>query len=46
MTRDLFEKLMSDEEKHIDYIEIQLELVTRLGLELYAQYHIGKADED
>jgi bacterioferritin len=46
VTRDLFEKLMSDEEKHIDYIEIQLELVTRLGLELYAQYHIGKADED
>ncbi len=45
MTRDLFEKLMSDEEKHIDFLETQLELVKRLGLELYAQYHIGKTEE-
>src|SRR5215467_2992187 len=45
VTRDLFEKLMSDEEEHIDFLETQLELVARLGLELYAQYHIGKADD-
>jgi len=44
VTRDLFEKLMSDEEEHIDFLETQLELVARLGLELYAQYHIGKAE--
>jgi bacterioferritin len=46
VTRDLFEKLMSDEEEHIDFLETQLELVARLGLELYAQYHIGEAKED
>ena len=46
VTRDLFEKLMSDEEHHIDFLETQLELVTRLGLELYAQHHIGKPEED
>ena len=46
VTRDLFEKLMSDEEKHIDYLETQLELVARLGLELYAQHQIGESDED
>jgi bacterioferritin len=45
VTRDLFEKLMSDEEKHIDFIETQLELVKRLGLELYAQYHIGEQEK-
>src|SRR6516165_8668850 len=45
VTRDLFEKLMSDEEEHIDFLETQLELVARLGLELYAQYHIGEAKE-
>src|SRR6202158_1713814 len=45
VSRDLFEKLMSDEEKHIDFLETQLELVKRLGLELYAQYHIGKPEE-
>ena len=41
----LFEKLMKDEEEHIDFLETQLELVKRLGLELYAQYHIGKHEE-
>ena len=45
VSRDLFEKLMSDEEKHIDFLETQLELVARLGLELYAQYHIGEPHE-
>jgi bacterioferritin len=46
VSRDLFEKLMSDEEEHIDFLETQLELVARLGLELYAQHHIGEAHED
>jgi bacterioferritin len=45
VTRDLFEKLMSDEEKHIDFLETQLELVARLGLELYAQHQIGESKE-
>ena len=44
-TRDLFEKLMADEEHHIDFLETQLDLVGRLGLELYAQHHIGKMGE-
>ncbi len=38
VTRDLFEKLMADEEHHIDFLETQLDLVGRLGLELYAQH--------
>src|SRR6202034_1668614 len=42
VTRDLFEKLMRDEEHHIDYLETQLDLVAKLGVELYAQHHIGK----
>jgi bacterioferritin len=37
---------MRDEEEHIDFLETQIELVTRIGLELYAQHHIGKLDED
>ena len=45
VTRDLFEKLMADEEHHIDFLETQLDLVDKLGLELYAQNHIGKMDE-
>jgi len=46
VTRDLFEELMHDEEDHIDFLETQLDLVAKLGLELYAQHHIGKLDED
>jgi len=46
VTRDLFEQLMHDEEEHIDFLETQTELVARIGLELYAQRHIGEPDED
>jgi bacterioferritin len=46
VSRDLFEKLMHDEEEHIDFLETQLDLVAKLGLELYAQHHIGKLEQD
>jgi bacterioferritin len=46
VSRDLFEELMHDEEEHIDFLETQLDLVAKLGLELYAQHHIGKIAED
>jgi bacterioferritin len=45
VSRDLFEKLMRDEEEHIDFLETQLDLVAKLGLELYAQHHIGEPDK-
>ena len=46
VSRDLFEKLMHHEEEHIDYLETQLNLVAKPGLELYAQHHIGEADDE
>ncbi|MGA7328836.1 MAG: bacterioferritin [Rhodomicrobium sp.] len=46
VTRDLFEKLMHDEEEHIDILETQLDLVGKLGEQLYAQHHMGKLDDD
>ena len=45
-SRELFEKLMADEEGHIDFLETQLDLVEKLGVQLYAQHHIGKLDDD
>jgi bacterioferritin len=45
VSRDLFEELMYDEEGHIDFLETQLDLVAKLGLELYSQHHIGEPDE-
>ena len=44
VTRDLFEELMQNEERHIDYLETQLDLIARLGVELYSQHHIGDAE--
>jgi bacterioferritin len=37
---------MHDEEEHIDFLETQLDLVAKLGLELYAQHHIGELEHD
>jgi bacterioferritin len=46
VSRELFEELMKDEEGHIDFLETQLDLVSKLGVELYSQHHIGELDED
>jgi len=46
VSRDLFEELMADEEEHIDFLETQLDLVARLGVELYSQHHMGELGEE
>jgi bacterioferritin len=46
VTRDLFEELMADEEEHIDFLETQLDLISKLGVELYAQHHIGELEDE
>jgi bacterioferritin len=45
-SKDLFEALMSDEEGHIDFLETQLDLVSKIGVERYSQHHIGKLNDD
>jgi bacterioferritin len=44
-SKNLFEELMGDEEGHIDFLETQLGLVEKLGLELYSQRYIGKLED-
>ena len=46
VSRDLFEELMKDEEHHIDFLETELELIKKVGLELYSQKRIGKLEDD
>ena len=46
VSMQLFEELLEDEEGHIDFLETQLDLVAKLGLELYAQHHIGEMEGD
>jgi bacterioferritin len=45
VSKDLFEELMADEEGHIDFLETQLDLVAKLGVELYSQHYIGKLED-
>lgn len=44
-SRDLFKQLMAEEEGHIDFLETQLELITKLGEALYLQAHLGGLGE-
>src|SRR4051812_39199543 len=44
VSENLFKELMTDEEGHIDFLETQLDLVSKLGVELYSQRHMGGLD--
>ena len=46
VSRALFDDLIQDEEGHIDFLETQLELIGRIGLELYTQKHVGGLEGD
>jgi bacterioferritin len=37
VSRELFEKILQSEEEHIDWLETQLDLIKRVGLENYTQ---------
>lgn len=41
-TATLFEDIVADEEKHIDYLETQLELMDKLGVELYSAQCVSR----
>lgn len=45
VSRDLFRQILADEEHHIDYLETQLELVGRIGIERYTLLNSASADE-
>lgn len=39
---NILEKIMADEELHIDYLETQLELMDKLGVELYSAQCVSR----
>ncbi|HMN73218.1 MAG TPA: bacterioferritin [Rhodoblastus sp.] len=45
VSKNLFEELAHDEEEHIDFLETQQELIKQVGVQLYAQKHIGKLED-
>lgn len=45
VSRDLFEELMKDEEHHIDFLETQIGLIEKVGIQLYSQKHMGGLED-
>jgi bacterioferritin len=45
VSKELFDDLLEDEEHHIDFLETQQELVRQVGVQLYAQKHIGSLED-
>lgn len=45
VSKNLFEELLADEEGHIDYLETQIDLATRIGVERWEQRNAKSADD-
>ncbi len=45
-TRELLAPILVESEEHIDWLETQLDLIARVGLQNYLAEQMGKADED
>jgi bacterioferritin len=41
VSRELFEHILESEEEHIDFLETQLDLIARLGIQNYTQSAVG-----
>jgi len=42
VSRELLEHILDDTEEHIDFLETQLELIGKVGLENYLQSQMGE----
>ncbi|MBN8901927.1 MAG: bacterioferritin [Rhodospirillales bacterium 69-11] len=45
VSKMMFEEVAKAEEEHIDFLETQLELISQVGVQLYAQKHIGGLED-
>ena len=45
VSKELYDDLLIDEEKHIDFLETQSELIKQLGAQLYSQGRMGGLED-
>ncbi len=46
VSRELFERLLKDEEEHVDWIEAQVHQIREIGYERYLSQQIGSEEEE
>jgi bacterioferritin len=45
VSREVFERILENEEQHVDFLETQFELIARMGLQNYIQLQSKPAEE-
>ena len=46
VSRELFTAILESEEEHIDFLETQLDLIKRVGIENYCQSQMSEGDDE
>ncbi len=46
ISRELFEDILESEEEHIDFLETQLDLIEKVGIQNYTQSQMGGSDDE
>ena len=45
VSREIFERILENEEEHVDFLETQFDMIERMGLQNYVQLQSKAADE-
>jgi bacterioferritin len=45
ISREIFERILENEEEHVDTLERQFEMIERMGMENYIQLHSKPTEE-